>query len=178
MKTKIISNEKRGRYVPIKGYQGLRKDLSTNKIIVRKSVHGKVYSASFSTLKEALLWKNNFHPSLTYTNVVSQTSDDEDLFQGNYNQIQSRPNGEKGQYYFKDIWQYYQEYYFPSLALSSVEEKERKGRLFFDGLLGFKMIEINAELLDLYLKNKIENAKSIDNPRRFNFDCESNFTEA
>ncbi|MCK5072277.1 MAG: hypothetical protein KAQ98_02550 [Bacteriovoracaceae bacterium] len=169
MRKKQSLNDKK-RYVSIKEHKGLRKDLISGKIYVRKTINKKQYSAYFDSIREAIHWRNTFHPSLNYTKYESTRMDKfSDL---KPETIQASLNGEKTQYRFSDIWEYYQEYYFPTLSRSTVEEKGRKAQRFFDGLMNFKMVELSAELLDLYLKEKVKIAKVVGNPRRFDFNSE------
>lgn len=58
-----MDNHNSKRFSTLEKYKGIRKDNLTNKFIATKSIGGKRYYSSFDFVKDAVSWKNSFHPS-------------------------------------------------------------------------------------------------------------------
>lgn len=168
MKTKI-ENKKNTRYVPIPGYKGIRKDLITKKYFVRKSINGKQYSDSFETIPEAVNWRNSFHPSLTFTKLKTNKVDLSGQQQVKLAPVVSRPNGVEAEYSFRDAWELYKSYHFPSLEIVTKNKKLYAEKHFLKDLMNFKMVEINHKLLDAFMSEKAKKARAGVNSKRYNF---------
>lgn len=162
-----MKNKKR--FIPLKNYTGIRKDSTTGKYIARKTINGKLYSESFKTVPEAVRWRNKFHPLLTNTELKSNPDTDSDLLYSSVN-ICSRPNGVDKRFTVGDVWELYRRQHFPSLEPQSVNGMERFCRNFLVGLLKYKMIEINSELLDAYIMKMVDESKAKKSSRRISFD--------
>ncbi len=155
------------RYEKLKNYKGIKKDLKTGRYLVRKYINGREHSKSFDSLKEAVNWRANFHPSVSEA-IVTQKVESNDLRDMLEKPLQRKLNGEDLGYYFRDVWELYQKIYIPSLERSSQEHRLSK-QVFYLPLMNYKMVEITANLLDVFIaehrKSAIENRS-----KRSNFD--------
>jgi len=171
------TNQKEKRYIPIPGYVGLRKDTNTGKIYVRKKINGKTYCETFDTIPEASHWKSNFHPALGNEQINPNLNAGQ-LPQMRINQFNTvdtniprkfHLNGVRDDFTFSDIWEKMLESHICTLEKSSIHTWQIRGFKFFKDLMPFRMVDINGELLDSYVKQKVSDAKKENNPRRFNF---------
>ncbi len=155
------------RFKALKNYKGIRKDSVTGKYVARKTIHGKQYCETFKSVSEAIRWRSNFHPLLTNTEVKGKKENtDKDLFV----KIQSRPNGLDQRFTFADVWKLYQEQYFPFLEKQTIDDRIKLANSFFPDLMSFKMVEINPELIDLFMSKQVAKAKKVKHKKRKNFD--------
>lgn len=157
------------RFVPLKNHKGIRKDMITGKYVARKYVDGKEYSESFSLVSQAVNWRRNFHPLLTDTEVNKGLTIEARSFD-DIHRMQSRPNGTDQRFTFAQAWELYKKQYFPTLEPQTIEDRLKFAKYFFPELMSLKMIEINSELLDVFMERKVAEARELKNPRRKNFD--------
>ncbi len=152
-------------------HKGIRKDEQSGMFEARKQIDGKPFRDVFSNLRDAINWKKTFHPHLTYTNTELVRGIDK--IQNNIapsNTIITKPNGLDLGYKFRDAWDLYETFHFPLLQKSSIKEREKYRDGFLSDLMSFKMIEINAKLLDIFMKKQKEKALVAKVKRRKNFD--------
>jgi len=155
------------KYEKLKNYKGIKKDLVNGKYLAIKYLNNRQYSKSFKNLRDAINWRANFHPSLGSRDNQIHKVDNMAL---NLIKIPYtfKENGEDLGYYFKDLWELYKEIYLPSLERSSIEHRLAKEN-FLSPLMNYKMIEINANLIDVFIsEHKKVAIKS--KSKRFNFD--------
>jgi integrase len=153
------------KYQKIPNYQGIRKDLKNGKYLAVKYINGKEFSKKFESLKEAIVWKNNFHPAIP-DRVIENKIQSSMVDTMNLN-FHRKLNGEDLGYYFRDVWSLYKEIYLPSIEKSSMDHRLAKEN-FYEPLFNFKMVEITATLLDRFIaEQKIEAIKS--KSKRYNF---------
>jgi len=137
--------EKKQRYITLKNYKGIRKDISNNTFIATKSIKGTRCYESFKTIKEAVHWKNTFNPLKK--------------------KIGENVSPKKGPL-LKEVWALYRDFYFSSLEKSTIETKNERWKFFYD-LENLGIDEIRPEVLDHYIQKKKELAK-INNSTRHN----------
>lgn len=153
------------RYVTLKHHPGIRKDLKTNSYYVTKSIKGKRYFTTMTTLTEAIHWKNTFHPDLTETprGLVPLVEVKEPIV------LERKLNGENEAHTLRDVWKLYQKYHFPQIEYSSREMKLYRFE-FFTELLDIKMVHFSPEIMDRHIENRKEMAILKDS-KRCNFDA-------
>jgi len=128
-------------------------------------INGREYSKTFSSLREAITWKNVFHPSIP--EKVIETAPVPNPVQ----QIRTRQNGEDLGYRFSDIWDLYKKLYITSLEKSTaVGRLSKEG--FLSPLFNFKMVEITADLLDKFIARHKADVSVMKSGRRYNFNDE------
>lgn len=98
------------RFTTLKNYKGIRKDNFTNTFVATKSINGKRFYSSFALMKDALHWKNTFHPILT-----PELSTDKDL---------SEKNGRATRRTFNDVWEMFLNQHILSKEVSTRETYE------------------------------------------------------
>lgn len=162
-----MQNNKK-RFEKVKGHVGVRYDRVTGKYVARKYMHKKEYCSTFAKLSEAINWRRNFHPLLNDTEINSGPSTKDYTFD-HIERIQSRPNGSDRRFTFQDVWMLYKKQYFPLLESQTIEDRLKFAKYFFPELMPLKMHEITSELLDVFMDKKVQEAKSLNNPRRMNF---------
>ena len=69
----------------------------------------------------------------------------------------------------RDVWEFYQKYYFPTLEKQSIVHIEKFADSFFPELMPLKMQEITPEVLDAFMQKKVKQAKMAKHKRRHNF---------
>jgi integrase len=154
------------KYQKLSKYKGIKKDLSNGRYLAVKYLNGKQYSKKFDTLRQAVNWRANFHPSVSECVIENKIKNStlSDFVQTSSVKL----NGEDLGYYFRDLWKLYSEIYLQSLERSSMEHRLAKAN-FYEPLMDYKMVEMTATLLDGFMaQHKVEaiRAKS----KRFNFD--------
>jgi integrase len=160
---------KKKRFVALKNYKGIRKDLVTGKYVARKTINKKEYSESFSRISDAVQWRSNFHPLLTSTEISKNTTID-DYQKDLKTVVQTRHNGVDQRFTFADVWELYKKQYFPNLEQQTIDDRLKFARYFFPDLMPLKMTEITPELLDAFMEKQVAKAKAIGHRRRKNFD--------
>src|SRR3989339_1069740 len=153
-----MSDNKR-RYEKVADYKGIRKDLDNGQFLVTKYINGREYSKKFLLLKDAINWKNVFHPSLPEKVVEARSQ----LLPN----IKVRQNGEDFGYRLKDVWELYKKLYLPSLERSTALHRLAKEGFLYP-LFEFKMVEITADLLDRFIESHKKDAIKLKS-RRYNF---------
>lgn len=133
------------KYKKVPGYVGIRKVLSNGKYEAYKKIKGKLYTETFDNIKKAIQWRNTFNP---FNNSVIEKS--------------------KGMT-FGELWNIYEESYFPQLEKSSQGIKRQKIVIFKNDLNELGVNEITPAYLDYLVKKKkkIETENPIS--RRCNF---------
>lgn len=121
--------------------KGIYRDTITGKFYTVLTFRGKKFSKTMKTLDEIIKWRREFHPEAPE-------------FEIQINQSRKDWNGVK-QYTFWDAWEKYKEKKFPELERSSINIKLARAK-FFDGLMNVKMIYIDPDFLDEYIKQKVE----------------------
>lgn len=159
---------KKKRFLPLKEHKGIRKDTITGKYYVRKYINGVEYSETFKGLIQAINWRNSFHPLLTNTEVKFRNSTTSANFP-NTSIVTARPNGVDNRFTFRQVWELYCEQHLPSLERQSVNDTTKRAQNLFPDMFNYKMTEITAELIDVLIKKKVEQAKIVNNPRRYSF---------
>ena len=157
---------KRKRFLPLKRYRGIRKDTLTKKYVARKYIDSKEYSETFDRVSDADRWRRNFHPLLTHTEIKGSPDNAASL---NVERVQAKPNGVDQRFTFGEVWGLYQKLHFPFLEMQSKDTMLKYAKNFFPELMNLKMQEINSETLDLFMAEKMAQAKAIGNTRRHNF---------
>ena len=155
------------RFISLKNHKGIRKDVVTGKYVARKTIQGKQYCETFKSISDATRWRNDFHPLLTNTEVKLG---EESLSRETNVKIQSRPNGVDKRFTFGEVWTLYQEQYFPLLEKQTIDDRLKMAKNFFPDLMSLKMIEINPELMDHFMKKQVAKAKQVKHKKRNNFD--------
>jgi integrase len=149
--------------VKINTHKGIRKILYWNKdsksfeenkngarFRVTKSIKGKRTTKCFKTLREAINWKNTYHPSLLNNGEILKEKD-------------SSP-------FLKDVYENYIETIKETIEKSTLVNKLEKANLL-KILFNYRMNEITPELIDELIKKRKELVIE-KSPRRFNFDRE------
>ncbi len=156
------------KYKKLSNHKGIKKDLSNGRYLAVKYLNGKQYSKKFDTLRQAVNWRANFHPSISDCVVENKLNDS--TLSDFVSKTRVKLNGEDLGYYFRDIWELYRSLYLPSLEKSSQDHRLSK-RAFFIPLMDYKMVEITATLLDRFMANhKDEAIKSKSRRHNFNDD--------
>ena len=163
---------KQKRFLPLKEYTGINKDNVTGKFVARKTINKTTYSKTFSKVSNAVSWKRNFHPLLLDSEI--KNSKKEKNFQ-ELKRIQARPNGVDQRFTLKDVWELYQSNHLPMLESQSIEKAKILVRHFLPELMSLKMQEINPDVLDCFMRLKVEQAKVIGNSRRHTFNGDLKF---
>jgi integrase len=148
------------RFITLKNYKGIRKDTKTGKYQARKYIDGQEYSSVFEKISDATQWKNSFHPDL------AEGSSSLRLFG------KQKPNGVEDHFFVEDIWKLYQEQHLPSVSRMSRIDIIKRANNILPDLFGYRMVEINANLLDKIMKTKVSDVKYINQLRRHSFDKE------
>jgi site-specific recombinase XerD len=138
------------KYQKLPNHKGIKKDLNNGRYLAVKYINGKEYSKKFDTLKKALTWRSNFHPSVA-EEVIENKVNENFLLRTAIQKTKVRLNGEDNGYYFRNVWKLYQENYLPSLEKSSREHRLAKEPFLYP-LMDIKMIEVTATLLDRFMK--------------------------
>lgn len=152
------------RFIAVKNHRGIRKDTKTGNYQARKYIDGKEYCEVFTKISDALKWRNCFHPEL----VKSQTIETRSLQLSG----KQRPNGVEDHFMVEDIWKLYQEQHFSSITPQSRIDIAQRAENIIPDLFGYRMVEINATLLDEIMKKKVSDIKYVNQTRRHTFDKE------
>lgn len=147
------------RFVALKGHKGIRQDTKTGNYQARKYIDGKEYSESFSKISQALKWKNEFHPSLKEKEEI-------------LNESTHRFNGVETEYKFEDIWNLYREQHLPSISPQSRSDVLKRANKIAPKLVKYRMVHINAKVLDSVVKELVNEASKEDHNKRHSFDKE------
>lgn len=153
------------KYQKISGYQGIKKDLSNGRYLAIKYINGKEFSKKFSSVKDAVNWRANFHPSIPERVIENKMQ--ESLADVILSRAGTKLNGEDLGFYFRDIWRLYQDIYLPSIEKSSQAHRLSK-ESFYKPLFNFKMVEITASLLDRFMVDHKDEAIRLKS-KRLNF---------
>ena len=167
---------KQKRYKPVKNHRGIRKDTVTGKFLARKCIGKKQYTKTFVSIADAISWEKYFHPLLTDTEVRRGSVRKTHLEIST--RVQARSNGVDQRFTFEDVWEFYKKQHFPNLEPQSVEARFKIAKSFFPELKPFKMVEITPEVLDSFMEKKVDEAKTVGNPKRRNFDNDLKFLKA
>lgn len=146
------------KYKKLSNYKGIKKDTSNGRYLAIKYLNGKQYSKKFDSLRQAINWRTNFHPSVASCFIEEEKP---------INILKGKLNGEDLGYYFRDIWSLYKDLYLPSLEKSSRDHRLAKESFLYP-LFDFKMVEVTASLLDVFIANHKADAIKTRS-RRFNF---------
>ncbi len=164
-----------GKYISVNKHKGIRKNIESGTFLATKYINKQAFSKSFSSLKQAIDWRANFHPS--------KAKENESQFLGSVNNLDQpqikkarKLNGEDLGYSFEDLWKLFQKYSFSRLE-KSTQEKYLSREAFIAPLFCFKMVDVNSTLIDWLIDNqKKEQIKN--NPKRFCFDNDLRFLKA
>ncbi len=132
------------KYTKLKGYVGIRKNLSNGSYEASKKIKGKTFAKTFKTVKEAVHWRNTFNPFDSYSKT-------------------------KNSILFKELWEKYEESYFPTLEKSSQGIKNQKISVFKGDLDELEVRNITPDYLDYLIKRKKEEAKRNPKSKRSSF---------
>lgn len=146
-------------------HRGIRKDTTTGQFQARKTIKGKEYTKTFDKILKAIEWRSSFHPDLESTQKESTNKVDEPKFT-------SRANGVDDRFTFKQIWDFYVSTYLPTIEKQSARDSIKRGSNLLPWFYKYKMVEINAEVIDSILKIRVEEEKVNPNLRRYSFDKE------
>lgn len=136
------------KYKKFSGYAGIRKHTKSGNYEASKKIKGRSFSKSFKTMKEAIFWRNTFNP-----------------FEKNQETIRKN-----NQITFKNLWDKYEKFHFPTLELSSQGIKRQKIATFMDGLAELDIYDITPDFLEYLISKKRKEAISNPFSRRCNFD--------
>ncbi|MCP4913600.1 MAG: phage integrase family protein [Oligoflexia bacterium] len=142
----------------LKNHKGIRKDNRIGKYQARKYINKKEYSDVFDKIKDAIRWRNEFHPDLEPKILKNKST--------------VKLNGVEEHFSFREIWENYQKLYLPSLTIQSqfaIKKRLGKSISYFKNYL---MVEINANVIDQYVENLVKEAKRVKNQKRYSFDKE------
>ena len=162
------------KYKKLSNYKGIRKDTTNGRYLATKYIGGREYSRKFTSLKEASNWRINFHPAVPEQLLEKEVKNPLPF------PVAPRPtvklNGEDLGYRFRDVWKLYKSLYLPSLEKSTRDTYlSRQG--FLVPLMNFKMVELNASLLDRFMADHKKEA--LKGPRkRCSFDNELKFLKS
>lgn len=162
------------RYVKIKDSKGIRKDTITNSYLATKYINGKEYSKTFKSLKKAINWRMNFHPSVPEPILEKKVEQRFNIVESM--RTTSKLNGEDLGYTFKNVWDLYQKSHFPLLEKSS-RERHLSKEAQIAPLMNFSMVEMTASLID-WLVGQIKERAIKDKSNRYNFDNELVFLKS
>lgn len=163
-----------GKYISVSNHKGIRKNVESGTFLATKYINNQTFSKSFSSLKQAIDWRANYHPSNPVkNNRLSQHVDSTATAQ---NTRLKKLNGEDLGYTFEDLWKLYQKYNFSRLE-KSTQEKYLSREAFIAPLFCFKMVDVNSSLID-WLIDKQKKGEIKNNPKRFCFDNDLRFLKA
>jgi hypothetical protein len=137
------------KYQKLPNHKGIKKDLNNGRYLAVKYISGKEYSKKFDTLKKALTWRSNFHPSVA-DEVINNKVKDSFSLKSSITQERVKLNGDDNGYYFRDTWNLYKEIYLPSLEKSSQDHRLAKESFLYP-LMDVKMTALTASLLDRFI---------------------------
>ncbi len=163
---------KKGRYIPVNNFEGIRLDTYSGKYQAIKTVKRKNYSKTFRTITEAVNWRNEFHPSVNYTTFKNEICHDDIIPNVIVKKVSDKQNGTDLGYTFSDIWNLYRKHYFPLIEVSTQNQKRLIAKRFFSKLMDYKMTEMTSSFLDEYIVMMKEIYQSKKNSRRYNFTSE------
>lgn len=155
------------KYQKLSNYTGIKKDTKNGRYLAIKYLNGKQYSKKFDSLMQALFWRNSFHPALPAKLLEARCEElgpRKKLF---IPKLHVKPNGEDLGYRFRDVWELYKELHLPSLEKSSMEHRLSK-LSFYNPLMDYLMVEINASLIDRFMFDHKEKAIK-EKSKRYNF---------
>ncbi len=132
------------KYKKLKHHTGIRKVLSSGNYEASKKIKGKTYSQTFKTIRQAQHWRNTYNPFLSFT---------------------PETNGMK----FKELWEKYEEAYFPEIEKSSQGIKKQRIKVFKHHLDDISVYEVTPEYIDHIVKLEKKLAISNPNSKRCNF---------
>ena len=162
------------RYKKLTQYKGIKKDLLNGRYLAIKYIDNKEYSKKFDNLRDAITWQANFHPSIPETVVKNICK--EGILEQLAIKRTTRKNGEDLGYYFRDVWELYKE-----LHINALEKSTRNTYMavvdFFRPLFDYKMVDINATLLDDFMARHREDVIK-NHKRRHNFDSVLKYLKA
>lgn len=145
------------RFITLKSHKGIRKDLF-GKYQARKIFNGKQVSKSFTNLDEALKWK--------YENV-STSFKEEISFESE--RVNLRLNGFETQFKFLQIWELYKLQHLPSVARTTRTTMERSLKDTILYLEKYRMVDINAVVIDEMISKFVEKTKQSKRLNRYSF---------
>lgn len=152
MKTQLTNK----RYKTLRSYPGVRKDLKTGKYLVSISIDNKRLSKSFSSLPDALAWRN--------THALSSFSE---FLEGPEVKAMT----------FRDVWEKYKAEHLPTLEKSSQENRLLSAK-FFNELWDYELKTITPNVISKHILAKKEVALKFQTPRRKTFDHEIKLLKA
>jgi len=163
-----MKKKKQSRYQKLANYKGIRKDLKSGKYLANKTIEGKQHSKLCKTVKDAVKWRNTFHPLLGGYSLPTQNISNQFLLKKPRNYVL---NGNDFGYQFSDIWNLYQKQHLATLQKSSIETILTVAK-FYDELMNIKMIDINSFLIDDYLEKKKNDFIATGSQKKYNFNRE------
>lgn len=155
------------KYKKLSNYKGIRQDTKNGGYLATKYVGGREYSKKFASLRQAIGWRANFHPSISER--VVQNRAEESRSARFAPKTLAKPNGEDLGYRFRDVWELYRRLRLPSLEKSSQDTYLTRGGSFFKPLMDFRMVELTATLMDRFIADHKREALKTKSPRH-NFD--------
>ncbi|MFT6631464.1 MAG: integrase [Bacteriovoracaceae bacterium] len=135
------------KYKKLPNHVGIRKVISSAKYEALKSIKGKVFSKTFNTVKEAVLWRNTFNP-------FEQASE----------------KSKHSSITFSELWEKYEEIHFATVEKSTQGIKRQKIAIFMTLMGKFKISEITPDYIDYIIRQRKKEAIANPKSKRFNFD--------
>lgn len=126
----------------VKGHPGIRKK-PNGKFFATKSISGQRYYKEHNTLREAMAWKNSFHPLAEKESVRTQESSFDDF------------NGRDKRILFKTVYQDFLANYFPTLSPLTQYKKNLRMSKFMPALFGLRMCELSPAVISNHIDNMI-----------------------
>lgn len=147
----------------VKGHKGIRIK-ENGKYLAAKSIKGKKFYKEFSKLREAVTWKNEFHPLISPSPALERKQ------YSSHNSIPLQSNGINKTAMFSEIWKRYQEEKLPTLSEYTQYKKLLRMNKFAIGLLNAPLHLIDRSVLMDHLKDQKLLIK--EGSQRCNFDKE------
>lgn len=150
-----MKKQSQTRYKTFKRFPGIRKDLKSGRFLAEASVDKKRMSKTFSSIDEAIRWRNSFS-HFEFEEVLEEVN---------------------STFKFKDLWERYKAEHLPLLQKSSQENRLAMEK-FFNGLWDYDVNEITPGIISRHLLAQREVALKIGSHRRKNFDHELKLLKA
>lgn len=133
---------------------------ANGRYVATKSINRKRHYREFVLLRDAIKWKNEFHPLLS-PSVRPQTLIPTVTFQG---------NGKDNAITLGEVFEKYQKGFLESLSRSTVYKKNKRMAKFGHYIFQLGMCQFNPEVITNHLES--EKLQLQEKSRRFNFDKE------
>jgi integrase len=144
----------------VKGHKGIRKK-ENGKYLAAKSIKRKKYYKEFETLRGAIQWKNEFHPLISPSPKLSNTT---------VNSLTVQSNGRDSNIDFKGVWESYQRKFLKSLSTYTQNKKKLRSEKFFPNIFMVKMHQMNPDVITQHIEDMLLTVPTAS--RRCNFDKE------